>query len=96
MSRVIWFLILAVLVIPAVGWFAGDPGRMVLEFRGWQIETSVGLMAGAMIAVVISAILIYSVVSTILSAPQRLKKWRLEKRREKGLRYLSRGMVAVA
>ncbi|MDX1485317.1 MAG: heme biosynthesis HemY N-terminal domain-containing protein [Alphaproteobacteria bacterium] len=96
MPRLILFLLLAVAVAAAAGWFAMAPGQVSLTFRGWQVETTVGVLVLAVAALVIAALAVFALVAKLLAAPRRYRAWRSRRRADKGLKALARGMVAVA
>ena len=96
MRRVLVLLVLAALTVLAVGWFASDPGTLAFTFRGWRVETSVGVAALAIALVVVAAIAVASLLGSLLRTPARLRAWRATRRLRKGLSALAAGMVAVA
>ncbi len=96
MRRILVLLLLAALTVLAVGWFAHDPGTLAFTFRGWRVETSVGVAALVVVLVVVAAVVVASVIGTLLRAPARLRAWRAARRLRKGLSALAAGMVAVA
>ena len=83
-------------VITAAIFFADHPGQVEIVWQGWQVETSVGVLAvGAMLAGLAIALL-YWLVSLVLDSPRAFVRHRRERRRHAGYRALTRGMVAVA
>ncbi|MFM2130238.1 MAG: hypothetical protein RL477_1784 [Pseudomonadota bacterium] len=96
MIRAIFFAFLVALTVAAVGWFATDPGRVVLDFRGWQIESSVGILVLAVAALIAAVLVVWGLLGWIIGAPGRIAAWRAARRRARGLRALAAGMVAVA
>jgi len=88
-------VIVAVLVAAAV-FFADHPGRVEILWQGWQVETSVAVLAAAAILAALVAGLLFSILSLIIDAPRRLLHARRERRRHAGYRALTQGMVAVA
>lgn len=96
MIRVLVLAALVALTVAVVGWFAVDPGRVVLDFRGWRIETTAGILVLAVAALVAAALLLWSLLAWVLGAPRRIGAWRQARRRARGLRALAAGMVAVA
>lgn len=96
MPRLILFLILVAGIAAAAGWFASEPGRVTIAFRGTEYEAAVGVLILAVGGIVIAAIALFALISGILSAPRRFRDWRRRRRSEKGLKALARGMVAVA
>jgi HemY protein len=85
----------AVLVAAAV-FFADHPGRVEILWQGWEIETSVAVLAAAAILAALATGLLLSLLSLIVDTPRRLLHARRESRRRAGYRALSQGMVAVA
>jgi HemY protein len=96
MTRALVLFILVAVTAVAAGWFALDPGRVVLDFRGWRIETSVGMLALAALAVTGVAIAVWSLLAWVFATPRRVRLWRVARQRRRGLRALAAGMVAVA
>ena len=96
MPRLILFLVLAAATAAIAGWFATEPGSVVLTFRGWRVETKVGVAALGAAAVAIAAIAVFWLASFILGAPRRIRAWNRGRRTERGLKALAAGMVAVA
>jgi len=96
---VIRAIICVVVVTALVGtavFFADHPGRVEILWQGWQVETSVAVLAAAAILAALVAGLMFSILSLILDAPRRLLRARHERRRRSGYRALAQGMVAVA
>ena len=96
MVRLILFVVLAAAVAAAAGWFATEPGSVALTFRGWRVETSVGVLVLAVAGIAIAAFAIFALISFVLAAPGRARAWSRRRRRAKGLKALARGMAAVA
>jgi len=92
---IVGIVIVSVLVAAAV-FFADHPGRVEILWQGWQVETSVAVLAAAAILAALVAGLVFSVLSLIVEAPRRLLRLRRERRRRIGYRALAQGMVAVA
>jgi len=92
---IIGVVIVAGLVAAAV-FFADHPGRVEILWQGWQVETSVAVLAAAAILAALVAGLLFSLLSLIVGVPRRLLRARRERRRRTGYRALAQGMVAVA
>ncbi|MEQ9488803.1 MAG: heme biosynthesis HemY N-terminal domain-containing protein [Alphaproteobacteria bacterium] len=72
------------------------PGEFVIDWQGWRIESSLVVLA---LAVVIAAILIAMLtrlVTGVLHAPKHFIDARRSARRERGYKALTQGLVAVA
>jgi HemY protein len=94
-QAIIGVTVAAVLAAVAV-FFADHPGRVEILWQGWQVETSVAVLAAAAILAALVAGLLFSLLSLILDTPRRLLRARRERRRRTGYRALAQGMVAVA
>ncbi len=90
-----YFIVIGLLAAAAV-WLADQPGSVSLEWGGYQVDTSFGVMAvGLGVLVVVSAFL-YRIWLFIRRAPGSARQsWRGHKR-SRGYQALTKGMVAVA
>jgi HemY protein len=96
MVRIALYIVqLAVLVAAAV-WLAEHPGQVRLDFLGYRIESSAALLVVVVLAFAALAAVIYRFWRVIRRAPGEFALWRAERRRRKGYRALTQGMVAVA
>ena len=83
-------------VITAAIFFADHPGQVEIVWQGWQVETSVGVLAAAAVLAGLAIAVLFWLVSRILNSPRAFLRHRRERRRRAGYRALTRGMVAVA
>lgn len=92
--------ILAFIIIGAIAllawWLVGNPGTASFEWMGYQVETSVSVVLAFIILLVIVAALLYRIWWSLMRMPRRLWRGHQERRRRKGEKALSRGLVAVA
>jgi HemY protein len=96
MTRSLLFLLKLALVIGAAAWLADRPGRVAIEWQGYLLETSVGVLAVAVLILGSAAALLVWAWRGLRRAPSRLFASRRQRRRERGYRALTLGMVAVA
>jgi HemY protein len=89
------FVVIAGLIAAAV-FLADHPGRVDIVWRGWEVETSVGILIAAVIAAAAIAVAILRLLMFVIRGPKALLRRRRERRREAGYRALTQGMVAVA
>lgn len=85
----------AVVVAIAV-WLANRPGVVSLDWQGWRIETSVGVLA---LTVFVLAVVSAAVYASWRWLRRRPREWSLRRRlnrQDAGLRALSDGLVAIA
>ena len=94
--RGLWFFLqLAVLVIVAV-WLAEQPGAVSVEWRGWLLETSFGVLILVIVLLAALASLLWWVWRSIKGTPHAIGRYRLHRRRTKGYAALVRSLAAVA
>jgi len=89
-------VVIVTALVAAAVFFADHPGRVEILWQGWQVQTSVAVLAAAAILAALVAGLVFSILSLIVDAPRRLLHARRERRRRSGYRALAQGMVAVA
>jgi HemY protein len=95
MIRVLVYVVVVFLLAAGVVWLAERPGELLIDWQGYEIRTSV------MVAVVGAAMLIalIAIVGALLRAvvrtPQTVGSFFGTRRRDRGYRALSRGMIAV-
>jgi HemY protein len=93
-------LILAVLAVAAVAaaavFLADNPGQVEIQWRHWQIGTSVGVLVAAAALAALAVAFLLRLISMIVGSPAAFLRRRRERRRHAGYEALTRGMVAVA
>jgi len=95
MVRVLVSVVLLFLVASGFVWLAERPGDLVLVWQGYEIRTSL-MVAAVLVVVAISAITFIGViVRAILTTPRSVGRFFGARRRDRGYRALSRGMIAV-
>ena len=72
------------------------PGAVSLEWAGWRIDTSFAVLLGVIAVVSFNVALAYRFFLFLRRSPSKLKNKWMNKRRERGYKALTRGMVAVA
>ncbi len=96
MARWIAFLIVLCILVVGVVWFVQNPGDVTLEWRGWRIDTSVGVMMMAMALLAVVAGATYRFWRFLRRAPGEVGAAMHRRKQRKGYAALSSGMVAVA
>jgi HemY protein len=94
--RLLFGLLVVAALVAAAVFFADHPGRVEILWRGWQIETTVGVLTAVAALAALAAGLAIRVLRLIVGSPKALVRRRRERRRRAGYRALTRGMVAVA
>lgn len=90
-------VLIAILVALAFGstWLAERAGGLVLTFEGRQIEMTLGVAFGALVAIVFAAMLLWTLARLTLRLPSIVSLSNRARRRAKGFAAVSRGIVAV-
>lgn len=96
MRRTLFFLLkLAVLVAAAV-WLAEWPGEVSVEWFGYRIDTSVGILIAAALLLAAVVAILWQLWRFLTRSPRQIARARHEARRRKGYKALTQGMAAVA
>ena len=95
MIRVLLFVILVFLLAAGFAWLADRPGDVVLDLGGYEIRTSLLVAAAALIALIAALGLIGAAIRAVVRAPRSVETFLGNRRRDRGYRALSAGMIAV-
>jgi HemY protein len=95
MIRLIVFLIAVALVAAGLSWLADRPGELVVQWQGYQIETSVfrAIIIFALLFAV--TVLAWSVLRHVWFSPASVSNFFTRRRQKRGLEALSSGMIAL-
>jgi len=96
MWRWIFFLAGLCLVVGGVVWFVQHPGDVTLQWQGWRLDTSVGVMMTAVLLFAALTAALYRFWRFLRAVPGEIGTAMKERRKRKGYTALSSGMVAVA
>jgi HemY protein len=89
-------LILIAIVVAAAAFVADHPGRVDITWQGWEIETSVGVLVGAIVVVLAVLGAIGAILRKLLRVPANFARRRRERRRRSGYAALAGGFAAIA
>src|SRR4051812_24925966 len=95
MWRALVFIGLLALAAFGAVWLADRPGNVVVNWGGYQAQTSVAVGAVLTMGIAIALAFLWAVVTFVLSVPNRMSYASRARRRAKGYAAVSRGMVAV-
>ncbi len=91
-------VIVAIFAALAAGgaWLADRPGSVTLEWQGWRVDTTVAFLVFALAVLSVVLAGLFDLFASIGGAPGRFAASRRARRRDRGYRALTQGMVAVA
>ncbi len=95
MIRIVVFLLLVALLAFGAAWVADRPGEVAITWQGWRMETSVTVAAVALVAVIVLAVLFWTFIRFILRSPDLISFFLRERRRARGWRAISNGLIAI-
>jgi HemY protein len=96
MTRALYLFVQIVLVVGfavALAWF---PGRIAVDWQGWRIDMSVGVLVFIVAVLIVLAVVVSRFWGAIRRAPGHFLESRRINRRQRGYKALTQGMVAVA
>ncbi len=96
MIRVLWFAFKLAVLVALAYWLAERPGEVSIDWLGYRIETSVGILLAAIVLVAGLSALSYRIWRFLRRSPRSLGQSRQASRRKRGYKALTQGMVAVA
>jgi HemY protein len=95
MSRIILFLVLIALAAAGAAWVADQSGTIVLSWSVWRIETSFPVFVLALGALVVAAVLLWSIVRALWRTPGRIRRAHRERLQARGHRAITHGLLAI-
>jgi HemY protein len=96
MRRALIFFIEVAIVVAIAVWLADRPGAVSIDWQGWRIETSFGVLALAVFAVVVVVAALYAGWRWLRRRPGEFLTSRRHRREATGYRALTDGLAAVA
>jgi HemY protein len=95
MLRLVLFLLGVAAAAVGLDWLAGQPGKLTIEWRGYDIETSM-FRAIILLATLIGlSILLASFIRQVWQSPANIGHFFNKRRNKRGLESLSSGMIAI-
>lgn len=95
MIRVLLYVILVFLLAAGFAWLADRPGTIVLTWQDYEIRTSLMVAAVAFLVLVGALALLGAVIRSLVKAPDMLGRFLGTRRRQRGYRALSTGLIAI-
>ena len=91
----VWFVVAAVVMFGAV-WLAEQPGSITAEWRGWRLDTNVGVVLIVFVVLILLSVAAWLLYRWIIGAPGALFDTWGESKRRRGYQALTQGLAAVA
>ena len=95
MIRVLIFVAFLFALAAGFAWLAERPGDLALTWQGYEVRTSLLVAAIAVCIAFVLLALIWAIVRAIVNGPQSIGNLIGARRRDRGYRALTRGMIAV-
>ena len=95
MVRVALYIVIVGALALGAAWLADRPGAIVLDWQGWQIQTSLMVAVVAVVVIVVALIILWTLIRWLLHGPAAFTGYMRGRRQSRGLRALSRGMIAA-
>jgi len=94
--RALPLIIVAAALIAGAVFVADRPGSVSLVWQGWRVDTSVAVLVLGVAAIAILAAALFHFARKLVGGPHAFLRARRARRRRRGYRALTQGMVAVA
>lgn len=95
MVKLVLFVAFLGLAAFGLSFLADRPGTIALDWLGYRIETTAFVAAIALLALIVLSIASWQVLRYLIHGPEAFGMFVRTKRREKGLKAVGRGLVAV-
>ncbi|WP_439816489.1 heme biosynthesis protein HemY [Zavarzinia sp. CC-PAN008] len=96
MTRLLFWFVVVVLIALSAALLADNPGRVVVDWQGWQVETNVGVVAVGFLLGVILLGALATALRALLRGPRTWHRWRRRQDQRRGERALVDGLSALA
>jgi HemY protein len=96
MLRLCIVLLIITALSLSLAWVADEPGRVIVDWAQYHIETSVLVLVAASAALGASSMAIYGTLRLLLQTPHHWSHKRLAKRQTQGLEALTEAFAAIA
>lgn len=95
MIRIVLYLVGVAAVAAGMSWLADRPGSLVINWQGFEVETSVFRAVVLLALTVATALFVWSLVRQLWSSPAVVGRYFTRRRQERGLDALSSGLIAI-
>ncbi|HET7412848.1 MAG TPA: heme biosynthesis protein HemY, partial [Pararhizobium sp.] len=95
MIRLLIFILVVLGLGAGFAWLADRPGDVLINWQGEQIQMSVVVAAGLIVALVAAVMLLWWIIRTLLTSPHLIRRHLRTRRRDRGYQALSTGLIAA-
>jgi HemY protein len=95
MIRLIVFLLVTAGLAFVAAWLADRPGEVAIDWLGYHADTSVAVVVGVVFAIVGAALIAWTLLVYLVTAPARLARRAAQRRTARGHHAITRGLVAI-
>ncbi len=95
MIRVVLYLVGVAALATGLSWLADRPGSLVINWEGYEVETSVFRAIVLLALLLATALFAWSLLRHVWTSPAMLGNYFTRRRQERGLDALSSGMIAI-
>tara|TARA_R110002095_G_scaffold105604_1_gene92413 strand:- start:102 stop:1469 length:1368 start_codon:yes stop_codon:yes gene_type:complete len=96
MIRALWTLVKISIIVAVVVWVAEHPGKIKIDWLEYNLEFQIGFFLVALLLLVVTGIVIFSIVKGVMDLPKNLVRYRDMTNKDKGFKALTIGLTAVA
>jgi HemY protein len=96
MIRLALYLLKLIVLVAAAVWIANRPGQVTIEWLGYELTTSVGVLLVALIALIVLAIFVRGLWHSLVTLPEMLTLSGASYRQRRGYLALTEGLVAIS
>jgi HemY protein len=96
MIRLLVFLAVAIVLALVGVWLADNPGQVVVDWLGYRIDTSVGILAIALLAFAFVVVVLFEILRLLRFLPRRVGRGWRRRKTARGYDELSAGLIAAA
>jgi HemY protein len=96
MIRGLWFFVQLAVVVLAAVWLAEQQGAVSIEFHGWLIETSAGVLILSVLVAAALVLLAWRILRSVLGTPHAIGRFRHHRRRNRSYVALVKSLAALA
>jgi HemY protein len=95
MIRLVIFLVVTAGLAFAAAWLAVRPGEVAINWLGYHADTSFAVLVGVVLAIACAAVIAWSLIVYLVTAPAKLAQRSAQRRVARGYHAITRGLIAI-